>query len=498
MEAKLASMSLKSPGLKSNMPSSPSTRNFTAPVSQNRQSLAVESTSSNFLSPDSAAQIASPSGNDAAATLAQQRAKLKASNSAHRISAPPLGNDGRSPWGPSSQLGQVVEQNAPAQEIIVNPASRPKSTEFSGTLVSPRPKSLGPESMLSPMAGDSWASMVNTPLIPMFQKDSQRSAQNLDAAATKLSDWTTGNAGVPRMGDPKIYRRQSKGTGATNSSNGSSDNGGVYDNDGNLVSQGGNNQQQRRNVPGGGGGGLNPNNVGPNGAFGGGQPQPGWNPNGARSPALSNSSGRFGGSDDGSMSINNGVNGLGLPGGFGMGMGMGSPGLAMPGMPGMGGMGQMSPFNMMNMMGMSPEAQLLAAQMAASGFGTNGWMNMNAMAGGMNGAMGARPPRGPGSARSTSGNKGSNNGREGGGAGGKKDEEDVDPALLNDIPGWLRSLRLHKYTPNFEGMKWQDMVVLDEAALEKKGVAALGARRKMLKTFEIVRKKMGIEGPENN
>jgi len=73
-------------------------------------------------------------------------------------------------------------------------------------------------------------------------------------------------------------------------------------------------------------------------------------------------------------------------------------------------------------------------------------------------------------------------------------EEDVDPAVLTDIPAWLRSLRLHKYTPNFEGMKWQDMVMMDEAALEAKGVAALGARRKMMKTFEVVRKKMGIEG----
>jgi hypothetical protein len=75
-----------------------------------------------------------------------------------------------------------------------------------------------------------------------------------------------------------------------------------------------------------------------------------------------------------------------------------------------------------------------------------------------------------------------------------KAEEDIDPALLNDVPGWLRSLRLHKYTPNFEGTTWQEMVVMDEAALEAKGVAALGARRKMLKTFEFVRKKMGIEG----
>jgi hypothetical protein len=36
---------------------------------------------------------------------------------------------------------------------------------------------------------------------------------------------------------------------------------------------------------------------------------------------------------------------------------------------------------------------------------------------------------------------------------------------------------------------------MDEAALEAKGVAALGARRKMLKTFEAVRAKMGIEAP---
>jgi len=36
---------------------------------------------------------------------------------------------------------------------------------------------------------------------------------------------------------------------------------------------------------------------------------------------------------------------------------------------------------------------------------------------------------------------------------------------------------------------------MDEAALEARGVAALGARRKMLKTFELVRAKLGIEEP---
>jgi hypothetical protein len=44
-------------------------------------------------------------------------------------------------------------------------------------------------------------------------------------------------------------------------------------------------------------------------------------------------------------------------------------------------------------------------------------------------------------------------------------------------------------------MSWKDMVVMDEQALEAQGVAALGARRKMLKTFEVVRRKMGIDDP---
>jgi hypothetical protein len=39
------------------------------------------------------------------------------------------------------------------------------------------------------------------------------------------------------------------------------------------------------------------------------------------------------------------------------------------------------------------------------------------------------------------------------------------------------------------------MVVIDEQTLEAQGVAALGARRKMLKTFEVVRRKMGIDDP---
>jgi len=75
--------------------------------------------------------------------------------------------------------------------------------------------------------------------------------------------------------------------------------------------------------------------------------------------------------------------------------------------------------------------------------------------------------------------------------------EDFKPEMLDDIPGWLRGLRLHKYTPCFEDLPWQEMVVLDDAALEAKGVAALGARRRLLRTFEQVRKEMGIEEPNS-
>lgn len=474
MEAKLAQMTLKSPALKSPMPSSP--RVFSG--SQNRQSLALDTTSSGFLSPDSAAMVAN---NDAAATLAHQRAKLKASNAAHRISAPILASgsgDGRSTWG--SALSQVAEQNpnSPAQEIIVpsiGSALRPKSTEFSGSLGTPR---TGMDA-LSPMVGDSWASNVNTPLIPMFSKDPH--SQNLDAAAVKLSDWNTGPR-VPLMADPKSFRRASRGNTGANAPASEANvqtNNSLYDNDGNLISQ--QPSGQRRNVS----QGSNTNNA----QLSLGQQPGNWN--GARSPALPQPN-RFGGED-----VNSPLNGLGMNG-FNMG-GLGSPGLGM-GMPSAGLLAGMNPMQMnmlnlqaqMNAMGinsMTPEAQLLAAQMAA-GFPQN-WLGIQqaaAMQQSNNNSRSRGGGRSPGLPKTSS-----SSGNSAGNA--KKDEEDVDPALLHDIPAWLRSLRLHKYTPNFEKMKWQDMVMLDEAGLEAKGVAALGARRKMLKTFEIVRKKMGMEAP---
>jgi hypothetical protein len=74
----------------------------------------------------------------------------------------------------------------------------------------------------------------------------------------------------------------------------------------------------------------------------------------------------------------------------------------------------------------------------------------------------------------------------------KPPEDPTDPSLLQDIPSWLRSLRLHKYTDNLKDMNWTELVELDEKALEDRGVNALGARRKMLKVFEQVKGKQNL------
>ncbi|KAK7057443.1 SAM domain-containing protein [Favolaschia claudopus] len=100
-----------------------------------------------------------------------------------------------------------------------------------------------------------------------------------------------------------------------------------------------------------------------------------------------------------------------------------------------------------------------------------------------------------GSALRSGGSKGS--GGKGGSSKGASSsatppQDEIDPELLKDVPAWLRSLRLHKYTSCFDGMTWEEMVVLDEPTLEAKGIAALGARRRLVKTFDNVKRKMGM------
>ncbi|KAJ3354436.1 Flap-structured DNA-binding and RNA-binding protein [Entophlyctis luteolus] len=77
----------------------------------------------------------------------------------------------------------------------------------------------------------------------------------------------------------------------------------------------------------------------------------------------------------------------------------------------------------------------------------------------------------------------------GGGSGKEKGKipEVVDLALLDDIPSWLRSLRLHKYEFAFQNCTWRDMVKMNDAELARRGVTTLGARTKLLKVFEMVK-----------
>lgn len=252
MEAKLAQLSMKSPA-------SPVVRQFA------RQSLGTNITTptESYLSPNSAllnesTNSNSGNGNDAATLLANQRAKLKAS-AANRVSAPGqlLGDSSlKSPkW--SNHSGTVEEESNHTRSS----SPRPKST---GSDLNPSHQSAshaafaraaasagGPamESQLSPIIGGSWASQVNTPLVPMFANKDESghpvdsTGHALGDASNRLAHWgaahqagsnlqstpaaipplntnndsPTNNSGI-QLDDARKFRRQSKGLqgGATN------------------------------------------------------------------------------------------------------------------------------------------------------------------------------------------------------------------------------------------------------------------------------------------
>jgi hypothetical protein len=52
---------------------------------------------------------------------------------------------------------------------------------------------------------------------------------------------------------------------------------------------------------------------------------------------------------------------------------------------------------------------------------------------------------------------------------------------LPDIPSWLRSMRMQKYTDCLKDVKWSELLYFDDEDLEKHGVNALGARRKLIR-----------------
>ncbi|KAF8315587.1 hypothetical protein DL93DRAFT_2029071, partial [Clavulina sp. PMI_390] len=495
MEAKLASIGLKSPGL----PASPSARTFGSSLA--RQSMTLDNP--NFLSPESANTI-QPANSDPAATLAHQRAKLKA-NAAHRISAPgTLAQFSENPrngnvW-PSSQLGLVAER-APSptretsREAKLSPPlptpGRPKSIDFStvaNSFRSPRVAQVQgdqKEDPLSPMIGGNWASMVNTPVNPMFAPSNttdNAGRENMDAASVKLAAWNLSNNSNSRvvLDDPRKFRRVSAAAKADSANETSTST--VYGDDGEPLHGANGTAPASRPTN-----GANTAVRGPaanSSAASMNNLQNSWGANNPRSPALSST--RFGSEANESLA-SAGLNFAAMNGPMSaqaqaQALAMAQMGMNMPGFNMFGGGLALNPMQVQQ-----AQAQLFA-QLAANGY--------NPAAFGLGGLQPPQQQRGSSRAggRSPSNRGGTSANGRGGGDGKDKDEE-VDISLLGDIPGWLRSLRLHKYTPNFEGSTWKEMVVMDEAKLEAKGVAALGARRKLLKTFEAVRAKMGIPDP---
>lgn len=240
MEAKLASFGLKSPA-------SPVVRQFA------RQSLAASGAAAppspavDLLAPPGAAgDSAHNHSSPAASTLASQRAKLKASA---RTSAPANLLLGAS--GGSASLGESLKSPLWAKDETVrerSPSPRPKSTgsAHDGN-APPAPASAsagaylrspvldgGFENQLSPLVGGNWASMVNTPLVPMFGKGETMepgnygggsggvASPNLDGVNPRLAGWNGGapapaptspNPGGIVLDDARKFRRSARVSG---------------------------------------------------------------------------------------------------------------------------------------------------------------------------------------------------------------------------------------------------------------------------------------------
>ncbi|ODN77999.1 hypothetical protein L202_05088 [Cryptococcus amylolentus CBS 6039] len=441
----------------------------------------------NLKSPSAGGGSGFPGSPGAGQYLAPEDAKAKARQ--NRISAPgTLQPHDR--WQ-AGQLDQVMERgSSPGLESDVSgrsrsksptPEPRPKSTDFSGkpresleSLASNRDRTSYPRSprasgagagvglgigeqspMSSPFHNPSWASMVNTPMAGAFGEGNKLGTPSSVADLSQALNMATlqlQNPGYLPLEDPRKYRRPSGLSSGQTSRQVSSQ----YNDDGEVV-------HPRAPQP--------------------GQPQ-GLLPNqfGARSPLID----QFG------------LNSAGL------GMGADHIGLGGYGGLGMGGIGGLNAAQAAQMLAM--QQQLAAAQAQAQGgpyspFSASSPALSNNLNPGRHGLAAQRPQGGQGrrspnpmKANSPAPGQQGGGGGAGGGAG-VAGPEDVDERVLEDVAGWLRVLRLHKYTTTFEKSNWRDMVQLTDQDLQDKGVSAQGARTKFLKVFHNVRSKLDIPHP---
>lgn len=422
MESKLVGMGLKSPA--------PGSAAFNSPGGNN------------YLAPESA--------------LESSAAKAKSLRQ-NRISAPGTLTSTEARW--SSQLDNVMERgpspgldDASVRSRSPQPDMRPKSTDFAGGVghdsghnsrgntprLSAGPGSLGlgfPSEVPSPALSSanigpsgSWASMVNTPLVPMFTDPNKDSNANTFSSLASLQQAAaTAAANRIQLDDARKYRRPSNQSSAPGSRNVSGMSSGSHDDEG-------------RNSPYSGS------------AFG-------WNA-GSRSGADFTSLGLSDPAALGALSMNLANLNLNNP-------------LASP--------------NAMHMLALAQAQQVAVAQAAqasqAAQLGGYGLPSgLQAPRPGSRAPSGRRSPL-PGQAKgSTSPNPSSAQGGGGAGGGaGVAGPDDVDMKILEDTSSWLRVLRLHKYTSNFERTNWRDMINYTDQDLQDKGVAAQGARSKFLK-----------------
>lgn len=128
-------------------------------------------------------------------------------------------------WRAWDKLGPVSVHSARSRSSTTQDMtrfSRLQCTDFyglSGSPVfhSPHPDSDASLDGLSPAMGDSWANMVNTPLLPLLQKSSTASnnatsqGQIIDLVAAKLNNLYGGD-NVPRLASPEDSLRSSRAT----------------------------------------------------------------------------------------------------------------------------------------------------------------------------------------------------------------------------------------------------------------------------------------------
>lgn len=355
----------------------------------------------------------------------------KASN---RTSAPGLLNPVTPSWGAAnSGLDQVLERGpSPGAESNMSGRSggdsRPKSTDFSGHAnvmpgsasypkspqgknTSSRADDIGSLPLSPNVTTGNWASMVNTPAVPMFGAVSQ-TGSNLPS----VNDHPAFS--VPKLSDAPKRRTSGKMGPAGLSSPGSL--GGGFQGSAGAWSA------QRSPAPGVTDGGFS-NNFGLGIGSGGAS---GFNAIGSPSPsdlALQMSQLQLQQlqiqqlQQLQQLGVAGAANGLGMGLGMPMGLGMG-----MPGLPGGGNV----PYN-----GLGAGAGSRNVSARSMGSASNGGARRSPMLGGSGfaGSAGAAKSPSPVGRRESAGT---------GGVGGVENE-DVDIRVLEDVSQWLRTLRLH-------------------------------------------------------